>query len=192
MRVLITGGAGLTGSECCRLFSQEGWKVISVDNYMRGKLFGKEGNTKNSIRDLEKTCDIEHHEMDIRDERIRQLIKKADLVIHTAAQPSHPKSIEIPFEDFQINALGTLFLLENLRKYNPKAAFIFCSTNKVYGETPNYFSYKKVGKRFEPEDIRLSDGFDEKLRIDMNMHTPFAPFIFTTHRTSYHRFMPIA
>jgi len=173
MRILITGGAGLVGSECCRLFAGKGHQVVSVDNYMRGEIFGSEGSTKANMQRLLKDLDIEHHEIDIRDERIVPLLRKADAVIHTASQPSHPKSIEIPMEDFQINAFGTLFLLENLRKHNKDAAFIFCSSNKVYGEMPNYFSYAKKGRRFEPVDPALWDGFDEGLRIDQNMHTPF-------------------
>jgi len=173
MRVLITGGAGLVGSECSRLFAERGWNVITVDNYMRGKLFGKEGDTSTTIKKLMKEYNIEHHEIDVRDEKIIELLKKSDVIIHTAAQPSHPKSIEIPLEDFQVNAWGTLFLLENVRKYNKDAIFVYCSTNKVYGDTPNYYSYKIVEKRYEPMDPRLWDGFDESLRIDQTLHTPF-------------------
>jgi CDP-paratose 2-epimerase len=120
-----------------------------------------------------KEYNIEHHEMDVRDEKIIELLKKSDVIIHTAAQPSHPKSIEIPLEDFQVNAWGTLFLLENVRKYNKDAIFVYCSTNKVYGDTPNYYSYKIVEKRYEPVDPQLWDGFDESLRIDQTLHTPF-------------------
>lgn len=163
----------MVGSECCRLFSELGWKAISVDNYMRGKLFGSEGNTESTIKKILSKFDVEHHEMDIRDKKIIPLIKRADAVIHTASQPSHPKSIEIPLEDFNINAWGTLSLLENIRTHNKDIPFVFCSTNKVYGEMPNYFSYKKVDKRFEPDDPSLQDGFDETLRIDRTMHTPF-------------------
>jgi CDP-paratose 2-epimerase len=173
MKVLITGGAGLVGSECCRLFSGQGHDVISVDNYTRGKIFGEEGNTSNNIKSLIKEFGIEHHEMDITDNRIIKIVEEVDAVIHTAAQPSHPKSIEIPMLDFQINAHGTLFLLEAIRNHNKNAPFVFCSTNKVYGEMPNFFSYKKMGKRFEPVDPAIWDGFDEGLRIDQNMHTPF-------------------
>lgn len=171
--VLVTGGAGLVGSECCKLFSENGYKVISVDNYMRGKIFGNEASTKNTMDRLLKEYDIQHYTIDFRDEKIIPLIKKANAIIHTAAQPSHPKSIEIPLVDFQINAWGTFFLLENIRKHNKDAVFVFCSTNKVYGDSPNYFSYKKTSKRFEPIDPSLRDGFDETLRIDKCMHTPF-------------------
>lgn len=173
MKVLVTGGAGLVGSECCRLFSEKGWEIISVDNYMRGKIFGKDGDTKKIMEMVSRDINIEHHEMDIRDEKITPLVKKADAIIHTAAQPSHPRSIEIPIEDFQINAWGTLFLLEKVRQHNPKIPFVFCSTNKVYGEKPNEFEYKKVGKRFEPVDGKFKNGFDENLPIDHIMHTPF-------------------
>ena len=173
MKVLVTGGAGLVGSECCRLFSEKGWDVISVDNYMRGKIFGREGDTKKVMEKIRKDFNVEHHEIDIRDEKIIELIKKSDAVIHAAAQPSHPRSIEIPVEDFQINAWGTLFLLENVRKYNKDIPFVFCSTNKVYGDKPNEFEYKKVNKRFEPIDNNFKNGFDETLPIDHIMHTPF-------------------
>lgn len=173
MRILVTGGAGLVGTECCKLFAEQGHEVISVDNYMRAKLFGEEAETKANIDDVTKTYSIEHHVMDIRDEKIVELVKKADAVVHTAAQPSHPKSIEIPVEDFQINAYGTLLLLDAVRKHNHEIPFVYCSTHKVYGERPNYLSYKKVGKRFEPVDMTLYDGFDEKFPLDQAMHTPF-------------------
>ncbi|MEM5871809.1 MAG: NAD-dependent epimerase/dehydratase family protein [Candidatus Aenigmatarchaeota archaeon] len=173
MKILVTGGAGLVGSECCKLFAEKGWEVISVDNYTRGKIFGKEGDTKKNVESVLKDYNIQNYEIDIRDKKIIPLIKKVDAIIHTAAQPSHPKSIEIPIEDFQINAWGTLFLLENVRQFNPEIPFVFCSTNKVYGDMPNKFEYRKVGKRFEPVDPKLRNGFDEKLPIDQTMHTPF-------------------
>lgn len=172
MKILITGGAGLVGSECCKLFASEGWEVVSVDNYTRAKLFGKDAETKDNMKKVQKDYNIEHHEMDVRDDKIAELVKKVDAIVHTAAQPSHPKSIEIPMEDFQINAYGTIHLLEAVRQYNKEIPFVFCSTNKVYGEAPNYFSYKKVGKRLEPLDPMLHDGFDEHLRIDQKMQSP--------------------
>ncbi len=171
--VLITGGAGLVGSECCKLFREQGWEVISVDNYARGEIFGEEGDTSKTMRDLLADYDVEQHEMDFRNDELTSLIKRSDALIHTAAQPSHPRSIEIPEKDFEINAKGTFELLERVRKHNKEIPFVFCSTNKVYGEVPNYFSYEKDGKRFEPVDPALWNGFDESLRIDQNMHTPF-------------------
>ena len=143
-KILVTGGAGLVGSECCKLFADKGWKVISVDNYKRGEIFGEEGNTEKTMKNLLMDYEIEHHIMDFRDEEMISLIKKSDAIIHTAAQPSHPRSIEMPVLDFEINAQGTFFLLERVRKYNKEMPFVFCSTNKVYGETPNYFAYNIV------------------------------------------------
>lgn len=173
MRVLITGGAGLVGAESSRLFSEVGHQVITVDNYMRGRIFGNEGDTRQNISKLREKLEIEHHEMDIRSEQITELVKRADIIIHAAAQPSHPQSIEIPLEDFDINARGTLQLLEWVRKYSDKAIFIFTSTNKVYGDTPNYYAYERANRRYVPVDPALRDGFDESLRIDQCMHTPF-------------------
>lgn len=174
MRVLVTGGAGLVGYECCKLFSERGWNVSSVDNYTRARIFGKEGNTEDNTKALLSKYDIDYHNFDVRDDRIVDLVKQSDAIVHTAAQPSHPKSIEIPLEDFQINAYGTLFLLEAVRKHGKKdTPFVFCSTNKVYGDAPNNFAFKKVVKRFEPADQNLWDGFDTSLRIDRVMHTPF-------------------
>lgn len=172
MRVLVTGGLGLVGIESCKLFAKRGWSVVSVDNYTRGRLFGKEGDTRVNRRLLEK-YGIEHVNADVTSDKVLPLIKGVDAVIHTAAQPSHPKSIEIPMEDFRINAYGTLHLLELLRQHNKDAVFVFCSTNKVYGDAPNHFAYQKVEKRFEPVDPSLRDGFGTDLRIDRSMHTPF-------------------
>ena len=173
MKVLVTGAAGLVGSEACKLFSEKDWHVVGIDNYTRGKIFGKEGDTSRIMKDLLREYNIEHHELDIRDKKLLHFVRDVDVVVHAAAQPSHPKSIEIPVEDFQINAWGTLHILEGLRRYNNDAIFIFCSTNKVYGDAPNYFNYEIIGKRFEPIDSRIYDGFDENLRIDKVLHTPF-------------------
>jgi CDP-paratose 2-epimerase len=172
MKVVVTGGAGLVGSECCKLFSTKGWDVVSVDNYLRGELLGAKASTKSNVEVLRKYV-IEHHEIDIRDEQMVGILEGADAVIHTAAQPSHPKSIEIPLQDFQINAWGTLQLLQRVREANKEAVFIYCSSNKVYGDVPNYFSYVQVDKRLEPADPSLWNGFDESLRVDRCLHTPF-------------------
>jgi CDP-paratose 2-epimerase len=171
-KVVVTGGAGLVGSETCTAFSDDGWAVESIDNFMRGKIFGGRGSTRPNLGRLQERG-ILNHEIDFRDDGALDLVADADVVVHTAAQPSHPRSIEIPLEDFRINAVGTFGLLEGLRARNPGVIFIFCSTNKVYGEMPNYYAYEKVGRRFEPVDPAIRDGFDESLRIDQNMHTPF-------------------
>ncbi|MBI1748574.1 MAG: NAD-dependent epimerase/dehydratase family protein [Acidobacteria bacterium] len=172
MNILVTGGAGLVGSECCRLFASQGHSVISVDNYMRGKIFGNEGNTQAVIEGVLKDfSQIKHLEADIRDtEKMTRLIAEADVIIHAASQPSHPRSIEIPMEDFSINAYGTLNLLEITRQHNPKAVFIFCSSNKVYGDKPNELPIIEKDTRYDFRDI---DAIDETMSIDYCMHTPF-------------------
>jgi CDP-paratose 2-epimerase len=172
-RVLITGGAGLVGSACSRTFAEAGYEVVSVDNYGRRDFFGAEGDTEGNVEEYLGDGQIEHHKLDIRDDELESLVANVDAVVHTAAQPSHPKSIDIPREDFDVNARGTLDLLEHVRMHNDDAPFLFTSTNKVYGEMPNYYSYHEEGKRFEPDDAALRDGFDESLRVDQNEHTPF-------------------
>jgi len=172
LRILVTGGAGLVGIECCRFFSRVGCEVVAVDNFTRGKLFGREADTRANVKLLEE-LGVRHHNLDFRDRRVCEIIRECDAIVHAAAQPSHPKSVEIPREDFEINASGTLQLLEMTREVNKQAVFVHCSTNKVYGDVPNYFCYTKVDKRFEPVDPGLMDGFDESLRIDRCMHTPF-------------------
>jgi len=173
MKVLVTGGAGLVGTECCRILKENQHTPISIDNYGRGEIFGSEGDTKSNKTKVHDELGIEHINADFRSEQVRDLISELDGIIHTAAQPSHPKSIQIPRKDFDINAHGTVQLLEWIRDSNPNIPFVFCSTNKVYGATPNFFSYRKTGQRFEPNDPSLRDGFDESLRIDQSSHTPF-------------------
>lgn len=172
-KILITGAAGLIGSACCELFLNKGWKVVGVDNNTRGFIFGEEACT--SINTSEDSTfgngNLEMIKSDIRDEeKMKQIISDVDAIIHAASQPSHPKSLEIPMEDFQINAYGTLLLLELVRKNNPEIPFAFVSTNKVYGDHPNYFNYEVVGKRYEPVGF---DSFNEDLPIDRCGHTPF-------------------
>ncbi|MBU0761872.1 MAG: NAD-dependent epimerase/dehydratase family protein [Candidatus Altiarchaeota archaeon] len=170
--VLITGSNGLIGSACVEKFASEGWKVIGLDNNMRGQIFGDDGSTKKTGEKLSKKLkNSEFIECDIRDNKVVEpLIEGVDAVVHCAAQPSHPRSLEIPLEDFQINAWGTLNLLEMVRKNNPDIPFAFMSTNKVYGDAPNFFRYEVVGRRFENTQY---DSFDEKLQIDHCGHTPF-------------------
>ncbi len=171
MKILVTGGAGLIGSACCRLFTEKGHEVISVDNNMRKSIFGDDADNLINIEEEKLNEKVEFVKADIRDKDILgEIIKKVDSIVHLAAQPSHPRSLEIPMEDFQINAFGTLQLLELTRNINPGIPFAFMSTNKVYGDYPNYFKYKVVGKRYENEAF---DSFDETLPIDRCGHTPF-------------------
>lgn len=172
MKILVTGGAGLVGSCSCRYFAGKGHDVVAVDNFMRGEIFGELGSTKANAEMLQKESgNIEFHKIDIRDTgKMIPLVRGSDIIIHTAAQPSHPKSIEIPMEDFSINALGTLSMLELARKYADNAVFVFTSTNKVYGENPNRMVIVEKETRYDYKDI---DGIDESCPLDNTMHTPF-------------------
>ncbi len=173
MKVLITGGAGLVGSYCCEFYASEGNEVVAIDNFMRGKLFGGMGNTESNANFLlNKFKNIQFLNADLRDaDKIKSLLIDADLIIHAAAQPSHPKSIEMPLEDFSINAFGTLQLLELIRKFNDNAVVINCSSNKVYGENPN--TIPKIIEEETRYDYSDRDGIDETLPVDGTLHTPF-------------------
>ncbi|MCF7907858.1 MAG: NAD-dependent epimerase/dehydratase family protein [Candidatus Omnitrophica bacterium] len=176
--VLVTGSAGLIGSECVLFFAAKGFKVIGVDNNMRKKLFGDEASiqwNKNFL--LEKVPEYVHYDIDIRDQKkIQELFNqyKFDLIIHAAAQPSHDWAVKDPNLDFTINANGTLILLENFRKYAPEAVFIFISTNKVYGDRPNKLPFIELPMRYElPFDHQYYSGIDEALSIDNCLHSLF-------------------
>jgi len=172
-KVLITGGLGLIGSACCKHFVDRGWEVVAVDNDMRGTIFGADASTAATAGedDVFARKEVEVVRSDIRDKDVMEkIIKRVDAVVHLAAQPSHPRSLEIPMEDFQINAFGTLQLLELTRQHNHDIPFAFMSSNKVYGDYPNFFNYKIVGKRYENT---ATDSFDEQLPIDRCGHTPF-------------------
>jgi len=173
MKILVTGGIGLIGSACLDLFLKEGHEVVSVDNNTRKALFGDDADNELNAQEgnFSKSENLELIDGDILDkELMSKLVKKVDAIVHLAAQPSHPKSLEIPMEDFQINAFGTLQLLELTRKLNPEIPFAFMSTNKVYGDQPNYFNYKIVGRRYENTKLK---SFDEELSVDHCGHTPF-------------------
>ncbi len=173
MKVMITGGTGLIGSACCKHFADKGWEVVAVDNNTRGVLFGKDGSNRQNVEedDVFSRDGVELVEADVRDEKVmKEIVERVDAIVHLAAQPSHPKSLEIPLEDFQINAWGTLQLLELARQHNHDIPFAFMSTNKVYGDYPNYFNYRVVGRRYEPVGF---ESFDETLPIDRCGHTPF-------------------
>ena len=152
MKVLVTGSSGLIGSEAVGFYDLCGHEVHGIDNNMRRVFFGEKGDTLWNLQLLRETTKrFSHHEMDIRNrDAVMELfdLKRFDLVVHCAAQPSHDKARDIPILDFEVNALGTLNLLEASRLCNPEAVFIFMSTNKVYGDAPNELSMIETGDTF--------------------------------------------
>ena len=176
---LITGSAGLIGSEAAKFFAQKGYRIVGVDNDMRSYFFGDTASTAWNVAKL--AADLregyEHHSIDIRDaEAVEKLFKKRtiDIVIHTAAQPSHDWAAKEPMTDFTVNAVGTLVLLEATRKFAPKATFIFTSTNKVYGDAPNYLPLVETETRFEVDEAHpYHKGIDENMNIDQTLHSVF-------------------
>jgi CDP-paratose 2-epimerase len=178
---IITGSAGLIGSQACDFFSNKGYKIIGIDNDMRAYFFGESSSTKDSLESLKsKINDYEHHSIDIRDyQKLNEVFSKyssdIDIVIHTAAQPSHDWAANEPLTDFSINATGTMNMLEVTRLNCPKATFIFTSTNKVYGDTPNKSPYiQEEETRWEcVNDLGNPTSIDEKMSIDNTKHSVF-------------------
>src|SRR4029453_239556 len=178
---LVTGSGGLIGSEAVRHFAGLGLDVVGIDNDMRRYFFGEDGSTAWSLQRL--TADLAgaytHYDVDIRDRTgLEQIFKKygADMgvVIHSAAQPSHDWAAKEPFTDFDVNAVGTLNLLENTRQHAIEAPFILSSTNKVYGDRPNRLPLVEQETRYElPEDHRWYAGIDEEMSIDQTLHSVF-------------------
>lgn len=176
--VLITGSAGLIGSASVRFFSKKGFKVLGVDNDARKYFFGPRASTAWNKRKLEKEIkDFTHLNVDIRNENeIKKIFKnnKIDLIIHTAAQPSHDWAAKEPLTDFTINALGTLIMLEAFRKFAPESVFVFTSTNKVYGDNPNKLPLKELETRYElRQDHKYFKGIDESMSLDDCTHSIF-------------------
>ncbi len=176
--VLVTGSAGLIGSEAVRFFSALGFKVFGIDNDARKYFFGPAASTAWNKKILKKDiADYIHYQVDIRNQKkIAEIFKrnKFDLIIHTAAQPSHDWAAKEPITDFTINALGTLILLEAYRKYCPEAVFIFTSTNKVYGDGPNALPLKELKTRYEIDiNHPFAEGIDETMTVDRSTHSIF-------------------
>src|SRR5580765_2784178 len=140
-KLLVSGSSGLIGSEVVSFFCEQGWTIHGVDNNMRADFFGAQGDTRwNRSRLQSKFPNFIHHEIDIRNrEAVRSLLSelKPLAIVHTAAQPSHDLAASRPLDDFDVNAVGTLNLLEATRRIVPEAVFVFMSTNKVYGDAPN-------------------------------------------------------
>lgn len=178
MKALITGSAGLVGSEAVRFFAKKEFEIIGIDNDMRKVFFGEEASTlwnRNLL--IKEFTNYTHLDYDIRDkDRIQDLFKKNsfELIIHSAAQPSHDWAATSPETDFTVNANGTLILLEAFRKYSPDAVFIFVSTNKVYGDRPNQLPLIEQDTRYElPEGHRFYNGIDETMSVDDCLHSLF-------------------
>ena len=176
-KLLVTGSSGLIGSEVVRYFDKAGWKIYGVDNNMRADFFGTRGDTRWVQQQLVDECqNFEHVELDIRNrEGVLALFKKIkpDYICHTAAQPSHDLAASRPFDDFDVNAGGTLNLLESARQFCPESPFVHMSTNKVYGDGPNFLNLTESATRFDYADAEYHDGITEKFSIDQCKHSLF-------------------
>ena len=178
--IIVTGSAGLIGSETVRHFAREGARVVGIDNDMRARFFGAEASTgKTRDKLIAELKNYEHHDLDIRDsEKVLQLFRaqKSGIaaIVHTAAQPSHDWAARDPQADFTVNANGTLNLLEAARQTCPEAPFVFTSTNKVYGDTPNRLPLRELEKRWEIEPGHENEpGISETMSIDYTKHSLF-------------------
>ena len=176
-KILVTGSSGLIGSEAVEYFDRQGHAVTGVDNNMRRVFFGPPGDTLWNLERLKgATRRFTHVTLDIRDrEAVLALFRenRFDLIVHCAAQPSHDKAAEIAFLDFEVNAMGTVNLLEAARQHCRDAAFVFMSTNKVYGDAPNEKPLAETATRYDYSDPADHEGIDENCRIDRTMHSLF-------------------
>ncbi|WP_013323280.1 NAD-dependent epimerase/dehydratase family protein [Gloeothece verrucosa] len=176
-KLLVTGSSGLIGSEVCTYFSQSGWLIHGLDNNQRAVFFGSQGDTRWNQQRLQQFLDnFHHHELDIRDRQgVLDLLEKLkpDAIVHCAAQPSHDRAAAIPFDDFDTNAVGTLNLLEATRRSCPESPFVHLSTNKVYGDRPNYIPLKELETRWDYDDPEYINGIAETFSIDQSKHSLF-------------------
>jgi CDP-paratose 2-epimerase len=176
-KLLVTGAGGLIGSEVVAFFVERGWQIIGLDNNMRADFFGPGGDTTwNVKRLLEQYDNFSLQAIDIRDrQRVIQAIAdiKPDAVVHTAAQPSHDLAASRPFDDFDVNAVGTLNMLEGLRLYSTEVPFVHMSTNKVYGDAPNNLNLVELESRWDYADREYQLGIKENFTIDQSKHSIF-------------------
>lgn len=178
--VIVTGSCGLIGSETVSFFAEKGFDIVGIDNNMRKSFFGADSSILWNKKRLQKLYkNYRHYSVDIRDQgKVNSIFKKYNkdiaLIVHAAAQPSHDWAAKDPAVDFGVNAQGTLVMLEALRKFSPRAVFIFTSTNKVYGDTPNRLPLIEKERRFEISvDHKYSRGIDETMSIDNCLHSVF-------------------
>lgn len=176
-KILVTGSSGLIGSEVVRYFDNLGFQIFGIDNNMRADFFGPKGDTRWNQEQLKTSCkNFNHFEIDIRDrKKVLELFRdiKPDYIAHTAAQPSHDLAASRPFDDFDVNAVGTLNLLEATRQYCPESPFAHMSTNKVYGDAPNNLSLVELDTRWDYADDEYLDGIKESFTIDQSKHSLF-------------------
>jgi len=174
---LITGSCGLIGSEVSRFFDRKGFRVVGIDNNQRAVFFGPAGDTTWVLGQLHASIPhYTHHHVDIRDRNaILDLVAttQPSVIIHTAAQPSHDRAADIPFDDFEVNALGTLNLLEACRRFCPESPFIHMSTNKVYGDLPNTVALRESEYRYDFDDPAFANGISETFSVDQSKHSLF-------------------
>jgi CDP-paratose 2-epimerase len=177
---VVSGSGGLVGSESVRRLVESGWEVVGLENDLRAEFFGPDASTASVSNELaESYGEFRWLKTDIRDtEAVDRAFSsegaRVELVVHTAAQPSHDWAARDPQTDFGVNANGTLNLLEATRRFSPEATFVFCSTNKVYGDTPNGLPLEELESRLElPEDHRWFDGIDTTMSIDRSTHSLF-------------------
>lgn len=176
-KILVTGAGGLIGSEVVKYFVKENIEVIGIDNNMRAEFFGEKGDTTWNIKQLEKKYEgFTNFNVDIRNRsKVLSFVKehRPDAIIHTAAQPSHDLAASRPFDDFDVNAVGTLNLLEANRQTDDSIPFVHLSTNKVYGDAPNKLNLKETETRFDYADVEYYDGIRESFNIDQSKHSLF-------------------
>ncbi|MCA4895457.1 MAG: NAD-dependent epimerase/dehydratase family protein [Cytophagales bacterium] len=176
-KILVTGSAGLIGSDVTAFFASKGWHVIGIDNNMRADFFGSNGDTKwNRDRLVDTYKNYEHHDIDLRDRnKVADIVKSIspDAVVHTAAQPSHDLAASRPFDDFDVNAVGTLNMLESVRRVSTRIPFVHLSTNKVYGDAPNRIAMVEKETRWDYADQAYKNGIAEDFTIDQSMHSVF-------------------
>jgi CDP-paratose 2-epimerase len=175
--ILVTGSSGLIGSEVVRHFSTRGWKTHGIDNNQRADFFGPQGDTTWNRAQLERECPaFTHHELDIRDrDGVQRIVAEIEpvLLVHAAAQPSHDLAASRPFDDFDVNAVGTMNLLEAVHHSAPDAVFVHMSTNKVYGDRPNTIPLVEHETRWDYADPAYADGIPETMSIDQSTHSLF-------------------
>ena len=172
---VVTGSSGLIGSEMVAFLDARGWRTEGIDNNMRRDFFGEGGDTRPNLEALARSAkQFTHHDVDVRDrDTVERIVRdaKPDLIVHCAAQPSHDLAAQRPFDDFEVNAVGTLNVVEAARTHAPESPFAFLSTNKVYGDAPNEVELVELDSRWDYADGRA--GIDESCRVDETQHSLF-------------------